>query len=156
MQSCNLDSSRDSQSQSDDGSEHFFVPLSSTRISPLRTEKKAVTRMRDLDSLNEFDRINGYFSAVSSNFGCYDIGEAQEQVFSPPLLMDTSLLADAYEDLLGMLIFTFITLYILMLSSLFRVYLGSSDVRYPSFNQENTLHQQAVFSNTYMRPKRTL
>lgn len=101
VQSCNLDSSRDSQSQSDDGSEHFFVPLSTTRISPLRTEKKAVTRMRDLDSLNEFDRINGYFSAVSSNFGCYDIGEAQEQVFSPPLLMDTSLLADAYEDLLA-------------------------------------------------------
>lgn len=63
----------------------------------------------DLDSFQEFDRVNGFLSAAGSNYAVsdsqkshFDPEEAQDQVFSPLLLMDTSLLADSYEDLLGM------------------------------------------------------
>lgn len=63
----------------------------------------------DLDSFQEFDRVNGFLSAAGSNCAVsdsqksyFDTEEAQDQVFSPLLLMDTSLLADSYEDLLGM------------------------------------------------------
>ncbi|KAI8541370.1 hypothetical protein RHMOL_Rhmol08G0054900 [Rhododendron molle] len=63
----------------------------------------------DLDSFQEFDRINGFLSAAGSNYtvsdsqqSYFDTEEAQDQVFSPLLLMDTSLLPDSYEDLLGM------------------------------------------------------
>lgn len=142
IQSCNSESSRDSQS--DDGSEHFFVPLSATGFSRLGPEKKAISRrskrlfvsqaensllenrapdghvgskydelagmLNNLDSIHEYDRVNGFLSASSPNDAAsdaqrsfYDIEETQDQVFSPPLLMDTSLLADTYEDLLGML-----------------------------------------------------
>ncbi|KAG7985812.1 hypothetical protein I3843_03G046300 [Carya illinoinensis] len=66
--------------------------------------------LNDLDSLNEYDSINGFLSVSDSNCATsdakrsfYDFEESQEQVFSPPLLMDTSLSADSYEDLLGML-----------------------------------------------------
>ncbi|KAG8384925.1 hypothetical protein BUALT_Bualt04G0168800 [Buddleja alternifolia] len=69
----------------------------------------AVTDMlNDLESLDEFDGMNGFLSAVGSNSSAsvahrsfYDMDEAQDQVFSPPLLMDTALLADSYEDLLA-------------------------------------------------------
>ncbi|XP_022869776.1 AUGMIN subunit 6-like isoform X1 [Olea europaea var. sylvestris] len=64
--------------------------------------------LNDLDSLDEFDGVNGFLSAVGSNSSVsdpnrsfYDLDETQDQVFSPPLLMDTSLLADSYEDLLA-------------------------------------------------------
>ncbi|XP_011098821.1 AUGMIN subunit 6 [Sesamum indicum] len=64
--------------------------------------------LNDLDSLDEFDGVNGFLSAVGSNSSVfdahrsfYDMDEAQDQVFSPPLLMDTALLADTYEDLLA-------------------------------------------------------
>ncbi|KAL0377341.1 UNVERIFIED_CONTAM: AUGMIN subunit [Sesamum radiatum] len=65
--------------------------------------------LNDLDSLDEFDGVNGFLSAVGSNSSVfdahksfYDMDEAEDQVFSPPLLMDTALLTDTYEDLLGM------------------------------------------------------
>lgn len=66
--------------------------------------------LNGLDSLDDYDQVNGFLSATGSNCAAsdtqrsfYDFEEAQEQVFSPPLLMDSSLLAD-YEDLLGMLL----------------------------------------------------
>ncbi|GAB2279763.1 AUGMIN subunit 6, variant 2 [Dionaea muscipula] len=138
VQSCNFDSSRDSHSE--DGSEHFFMPLSAAGFSHLGPEKKEMLSrskrflasegdsslftlspessiaikfddlsdvLNKLDSLSEYDRVNGFLStgsncaASESQTSSYDMEEASDQVFSPPLLMDTSLLADAYEDLLG-------------------------------------------------------
>ncbi|KGN58203.1 AUGMIN subunit 6 isoform X1 [Cucumis sativus] len=64
--------------------------------------------LNDLDSLNDFDELNGFLSSSRSNTATsdgrklvFDLDEAQDQVFSPPLLMDSSLLADSYEDLLA-------------------------------------------------------
>ncbi|KAI3474963.1 hypothetical protein Pfo_030274 [Paulownia fortunei] len=64
--------------------------------------------LNDLDSLDEFDGVNGFLPAVGSNLSVsdarrsfYDMDESQDQVFSPPLLMDAALLADSYEDLLA-------------------------------------------------------
>ncbi|XWS40636.1 hypothetical protein CRYUN_Cryun17cG0012700 [Craigia yunnanensis] len=59
------------------------------------------------DSLNNYDQVNGFLSAAASSCAASDgqrsffYMEAQDQVFSPPLLMDTSLLIDSYEDLLA-------------------------------------------------------
>lgn len=65
--------------------------------------------LNDLDSLHEYGSVNGFLSVSDSNCAAsdtqrsfYDFEESQEQVFSPPLLMDASLLGDSYEDLLGM------------------------------------------------------
>ncbi|KAL6551433.1 AUGMIN subunit 6 [Orobanche gracilis] len=71
--------------------------------------KRAVTNMlNELDSRNEFDSVNGYLPSIGSNLSFSDahrsfyvIDEAQDQVFSPPLLMDAALLGDSYEDLLA-------------------------------------------------------
>ncbi|KAL6552916.1 hypothetical protein OROGR_006758 [Orobanche gracilis] len=71
--------------------------------------KHAVTDMlNELDSLNEFDSVNVYLPSIGSNLpfsdahrSFYDMDEVQEQVFSPPLLMDAALLGDSYEDLLA-------------------------------------------------------
>ncbi|XP_022154174.1 AUGMIN subunit 6 [Momordica charantia] len=65
--------------------------------------------LNDLDSLNDFDELNGFLSSARSNSATSDArklvfdldDDAQDQVFSPPLLMDPSLLADSYEDLLA-------------------------------------------------------
>ncbi|XP_044503919.1 AUGMIN subunit 6-like isoform X2 [Mangifera indica] len=64
--------------------------------------------LTELDSLCDFDWVNGFLSSTGSNGAIseaqrsfYDIDEAQDQVFSPPLLMETSLLVDTYEDLLA-------------------------------------------------------
>lgn len=142
MQTCNVESSRDSHS--DDSSEHFFVPFSGTGLSRPSPENKAVSvrnkhlfvsqadsslvenhasedligrrfgelpnMLDDLDSLHDFDRVNGFLSVSSPIYAgsgvqrpFYDIEETQD-IFSPPLLIDSSLLADSYEDLLGMLV----------------------------------------------------
>ncbi|KAL6520173.1 AUGMIN subunit 6 [Orobanche minor] len=71
--------------------------------------KRAVTDMlNELDSLNEFDSVNGYIPSMGSNLSFsdahrsfYGMDDAQDQVFSPPLLMDVALLGDSYEDLLA-------------------------------------------------------
>ncbi|KAL3526144.1 hypothetical protein ACH5RR_014516 [Cinchona calisaya] len=64
--------------------------------------------LNDLESLDDYEGVNGFLSAAGSNSSVsdahrsfYDVEESQDQVFSPPLLMDTSLLADSYEDLLA-------------------------------------------------------
>ncbi|KAK8480562.1 hypothetical protein V6N13_021136 [Hibiscus sabdariffa] len=138
--SCNSESSRDRQS--DESSEHFFVPISSTnhshvgaetKLGSIRTKRLFLTQtgnsfpdshasdgrignnydnsshmLNNLDSPNNYDQVNGFHSATAS--GCaasdwqrslFNLEEAQDQVFSPPLLMDTSLLVDSYEDLLA-------------------------------------------------------
>ncbi|XP_022740767.1 AUGMIN subunit 6-like [Durio zibethinus] len=140
MPSCNSESSRDSQS--DESSEHFFLPVSSTNFSRgapenkvglIRSKRLFSTQtdnslldghasdgplgsnyddlphmLNNLDSLTEYDQVNGFLSAAASSCAgsdgqrsFFDMEEVQDQVFSPPLLMDTSLLADAYEDLLA-------------------------------------------------------
>ncbi|PON95272.1 HAUS augmin-like complex subunit [Trema orientale] len=144
-QSFNLESSRDNQSE--ENSEHFFLPLSASGFSHVSPESKGPSvrsqttrnkrlfatqkdsflldnRVSDghtvsnydefsdvfnhLDSLRDYDRVNGFLSVAGSNGSAsdgqrsfYDIDEAHDQVFSPPLLMDSSLLADSYEDLLA-------------------------------------------------------
>lgn len=67
--------------------------------------------LHDLQSVDDYD---GFLSTMGSNSSFsdahrsfYDLEEAKDQVFSPPLLMDASLLADSYEDLLGMFVPTF-------------------------------------------------
>ncbi|XP_074292962.1 AUGMIN subunit 6-like [Silene latifolia] len=139
IQSCNYESSRDSHSE--DGSEHFFVPVSATGFTSLDSEQRGtsirskrlftsegdssygssisgsrVSKQLDdipdvfneFDMFSEYDPINGFLSTSASNYAAsesqtsfYDLDEAPDQVFSPPLLMDSSLLADAYEDLLA-------------------------------------------------------
>ena len=142
--SCNSESSQDSQS--DESSEHFFVPVSSTnfsrggpetKVGSIRSKRLFSTQtdnslldshasdgrigsnyddlshmLNNLDCLNDYDQVNGFLSAAASSCAAsdgqrsfFDMEEAQDQVFSPPLLMDTSLLADSYEDLLGMLVY---------------------------------------------------
>ncbi|KAH0984613.1 hypothetical protein GBA52_011790 [Prunus armeniaca] len=138
--SLNSESSRGSHS--DESSEHFFLPLSSSGFSRQSQESKGVSLrskrfasqteasllenrasdghmeskyselsqvLNGVDSLDDYDQVNGFLSATGSNCAAsdtqrsfYDFEEAQEQVFSPPLLMDSSLLAD-YEDLLVMI-----------------------------------------------------
>ncbi|CAA7055196.1 unnamed protein product [Microthlaspi erraticum] len=131
-------SSRDSQS--DEGSEHYFVPLSATGFSRFPSEAKGLLPHRgsrllsepsfleepnvvrdslgpskysdmipdtfdDLDSFKDYDNGNGFLSVAGSNSVASDAQQSfydvEDQVFSPPLLMDSSLLSDAYEDLLA-------------------------------------------------------
>lgn len=140
-QSFSSELSRDGHSE--DGSEHFFLPVSGSGFSHVGPESKGTSirskrlftsqtdssllenRVSDghteskyddfsdmlngLDSLHDYDRVNGFLSVAALNGSAsdgqrsfYDIDEAPDQVFSPPLLMDSSLLADSYEDLLGM------------------------------------------------------
>ncbi|XP_022774302.1 AUGMIN subunit 6-like [Durio zibethinus] len=134
MPSCNSESSLNSQS--DEGSEHFFVPVSSTnffrggpetKVGSIRSKRLFSTQtdnslldnhgsnyddlphiLNNLDSLSNYDQVNGFLSAATSSYAAsnghrsfFDIEEVQDQVFSPPLLMDTSLLVDSYEDLLA-------------------------------------------------------
>ncbi|KAL1151468.1 hypothetical protein V6Z11_A09G044100 [Gossypium hirsutum] len=120
--SCNLESSRDNQSN--ESSEQFFVPVSSTnfscggpenKVSLIKTKRLFSTQTDNslldshANSLNDYDQVNGFLSAAASSSATsdgqsfFDMDDAQDQVFSPPLLMDMSLLADTYEDLLGML-----------------------------------------------------
>ncbi|XVE67770.1 hypothetical protein DITRI_Ditri09bG0014900 [Diplodiscus trichospermus] len=87
--SCNSESSRDSQS--DESSEHFFVPVSSTKFSHGGPETKVASIKTAASSYAASDGQGSFF----------DMEEQQDQVFSPPLLMDTSLLVDSYEDLLA-------------------------------------------------------
>ncbi|KAF7801657.1 AUGMIN subunit 6 [Senna tora] len=63
--------------------------------------------LNDLEKLSDYDHVNGCLSYTGSNatsetqWSVYDFEDAQDEVFSPPLLMDSSLLADSFEDLLA-------------------------------------------------------
>ncbi|KAL4350806.1 AUGMIN subunit 6 [Arachis duranensis] len=65
----------------------------------------------DLERLSsDYDHVNSFLSTGSNTTSdaqrsVLDFEDAQDQVLSPPLLMDSSLLADSFEDLLGMLSF---------------------------------------------------
>ncbi|XP_028056679.1 AUGMIN subunit 6 [Camellia sinensis] len=70
--------------------------------------KELPQMLNDLESFPEYDSVSDFLSAAGSNFtvsdsqkSYYDTGEVQDQVFSPPLLMDTSFFGDSYEDLLA-------------------------------------------------------
>ncbi|KAK8711035.1 hypothetical protein V6N13_146337 [Hibiscus sabdariffa] len=138
--SCNSESFRDRQS--DESSEHFLVPVSSTnhshvgpetKLSSIRTKRLFSTQienslldshasdghignnydnlshmLNNLGSPNNYDQTNGFHSDTASSCAAADwqkslfnLEEARDQVFSPPFLMDTSLLVDSYEDLLA-------------------------------------------------------
>ncbi|KAF5183986.1 Augmin subunit [Thalictrum thalictroides] len=129
MQSCNMDSSHDDHSH--DGSEHFLVPFSGTCLSQsspetkfpsikskrmfessddtFRTYDKLRSMLDDTDTFTDYgSHIDGFFSTLGSKYPTsatpktfYDMNGAQDQGFSPPLLMDTSLMDDSYEDLLA-------------------------------------------------------
>ncbi|KAJ8615659.1 hypothetical protein MRB53_035031 [Persea americana] len=65
--------------------------------------------LQHLDLLEEYDKQENGFSLVAGSDHAtsdthstfYDIEDSQDQVFSPPLLMDTTFFADSYEDLLA-------------------------------------------------------
>jgi len=66
--------------------------------------------LSDMERLSYSDNVNGFLSYTGSNEtsdarqSMFDFEDAQE-VFSPPMLMDSSLLTDQFEDLLGMYYF---------------------------------------------------
>ncbi|KAL8124253.1 hypothetical protein AgCh_012046 [Apium graveolens] len=109
-QACKTESSQ--ESHSDDGSESFFLPLSGTGFSRFGAENKStavkskkLASHADTNLLQDYNRIDDFLSASASNEvsdvqgSLFDLDEAQ--VFSPPLLMDTSMLSESYEDLLA-------------------------------------------------------
>ncbi|KAJ6302134.1 hypothetical protein OIU77_016264 [Salix suchowensis] len=64
--------------------------------------------LNDLGPLTDYDHVNGFLSVAGSNGAISDgqrsfndVEDPYAQVFSPPLLLDTSLLPDSYEDLLA-------------------------------------------------------
>ncbi|KAM0850674.1 hypothetical protein ACQ4PT_052928 [Festuca glaucescens] len=126
----NTESPQDNSS--DDGSEHFFIPLSSGAsrkdvgavanrrkqkivLSPSQTKLPMSTSDQYLISDGPMhttsalsSKWNGHgdsssagnlFEPVSSQLFMTD--DALDQVFSPPLLLESSLFHDTYEDLLG-------------------------------------------------------
>ncbi|KAE8734526.1 serine/threonine protein phosphatase 2A 57 kDa regulatory subunit B' theta isoform [Hibiscus syriacus] len=124
LPSCNSELSR--VRQSDESYEHSFVPISSTnnshvgpetKLGSIRTKRLFSTQTENslLDSHmndgrigNNYDQVNGFHSPTASSCAASDwqrllfnLEDTQNQIFSPPLLMDTSLLADSYEDLLA-------------------------------------------------------
>ncbi|CAM8927584.1 unnamed protein product [Rhodiola kirilowii] len=64
--------------------------------------------LNDSNSIQEYDQVTGYQSALSlmsadlnAKSSFHHNKDSQDQAFSPQLLMDMSLLTDAYEDLLA-------------------------------------------------------
>ncbi|XXG62340.1 hypothetical protein AAC387_Pa05g0713 [Persea americana] len=97
VQSSNLESLEDNK---DNVSEHFFVPFSVSRTPHVREETKLVPEK----SKRLFVPKPDYFvhkNVADTRSTFYDIENAHDQGFSPPLLMDTSFFADSYEDLLA-------------------------------------------------------
>ncbi|GJT48325.1 augmin subunit 6 [Tanacetum coccineum] len=70
---------------------------------------ESLNTSRNFDMLlNDYDGVNGCISATASNYAesegrlsFYDVEESHEPVFSPPFLMDASLSADSFKDLLA-------------------------------------------------------
>ena len=149
---------------SDDGSEHFFMPLSTgvtrkevgaganrrkqrlfsspqqIRVSKTNTQQPSnldsqlslVSNVSyDLNGLAEYEnQVNGFQTDIALNFTGSTaqsmfpgIDESMDQVFSPPLLMDSAFFPDTYEDLLGMLNFRFYFLQPFRCSNLIHCYL---------------------------------
>ncbi|KAF8408375.1 hypothetical protein HHK36_007524 [Tetracentron sinense] len=75
--------------------------------SPLGSKYELPNLLNERDSLHDYvSQVNGFLSFTGSNNGAsntrmfYDLVEAQDQVYSPSLIMEASILADSYEDLL--------------------------------------------------------
>ncbi|GJZ20817.1 augmin subunit 6 [Tanacetum coccineum] len=93
-------------------SKQLFVPESQTclvenRVSGGFKYSESLDTCSNFDMLNDYDGVNGFLSAAASNYAesegrlsFYDVEGSHEQVFSPPFLMDASLSADSFEDLL--------------------------------------------------------
>uniref|UniRef100_A0A453K489 HAUS augmin-like complex subunit 6 N-terminal domain-containing protein n=1 Tax=Aegilops tauschii subsp. strangulata TaxID=200361 RepID=A0A453K489_AEGTS len=127
----NMESPQDKSS--DDGSEHFFIPLSTgaarkdvgavanrrkQKIGPSSSQSKLPKSTSDLyfnpDSPMHTtpavsSKLNGHDDPSSAANFFYPVSgqsfmtdDALDQVFSPPLLLESSLFPDMYEDLLGM------------------------------------------------------
>ncbi|EMS52547.1 hypothetical protein TRIUR3_32722 [Triticum urartu] len=125
----NMESPQDKSS--DDGSEHFFIPLSTgaarkdvgavanrrkQKIGPSSSQSKLPKSTSDLyfnpDSPMHTtpavsSKLNGHDDPSSAANFFYPVSgqsfmtdDALDQVFSPPLLLESSLFPDAYEDLL--------------------------------------------------------
>jgi hypothetical protein len=114
---------------SDDGSEHFFIPLSTCaarkemdaatnrrkqRLGLLSPQMKFPKSTGDLYTINTspvlLSELSGHDAIGTMNFldpvsglahQSFITDDALDQVFSPPLLMESSLFHDADEDLLG-------------------------------------------------------
>ncbi|GJX69170.1 augmin subunit 6 [Tanacetum coccineum] len=94
-------------------SKQLFVPESQTclvenRVSGGFKYSESLDTCSNFDMLNDYDGVNGFLSAAASNYAesegrlsFYDVEESHEEIFSPPFLMDASLSADSFEDLLG-------------------------------------------------------
>ncbi|GKA34552.1 augmin subunit 6, partial [Tanacetum coccineum] len=97
-------------------SKQLFVPESQNcwvenRVSGGFKYNESLNTSSNFDmQLNDYDGVNGCISATASNYAesegrlsFYDVEESHEPVFSPPFLMDASLSADSFKDLLGLL-----------------------------------------------------
>ncbi|GJZ20820.1 augmin subunit 6 [Tanacetum coccineum] len=96
-------------------SKQLFVPESQACLVENRVSgrfgfkyNESLDTCSNFDMLNDYDGVNGFISAAAaSNYAesegrlsFYDVEESHEQVFSPAFLMDASLSADSFEDLL--------------------------------------------------------
>jgi hypothetical protein len=100
---------RPQDKNSDDGSEHFFIPLSSgasvkemDAVNNRRKQRSGVSwpQMKYYSSSSPLSaspvllsELNGHQSFIAD--------DSLDQVFSPPLLLESSLFPDTDEDLLG-------------------------------------------------------
>ncbi|GJS83622.1 putative reverse transcriptase domain-containing protein [Tanacetum coccineum] len=97
-------------------SKQLFVPESQACLVENRVSgrfgfkyNESLDTCSNFDMLNDYDGVNGFISAAAaSNYAesegrlsFYDVEESHEQVFSPAFLMDASLSADSFEDLLA-------------------------------------------------------
>ncbi|KAF7819468.1 AUGMIN subunit 6 [Senna tora] len=101
--SSSLRSKRLFLSQMDDSllENHTSDGLGQSKLDEFPDMLSEMERLSDYDHVNGFLSFNGSNSTSDAQQSIYDFEDAQDQVFSPPLLMDSSLLADSFEDLLA-------------------------------------------------------
>ncbi|KAL9263642.1 AUGMIN subunit 6-like protein [Drosera capensis] len=92
VESSNFESSRESHSE--DGSEHFFTPVSPAGF--ISRNKRFLAHEVDSSLSTSRSECAPFVSQTSF----YGMEEAPDEVFSPPLLVDSCSITDAYEDLL--------------------------------------------------------
>lgn len=108
------------QKSIDDGSEHFFIPLSTgltnrKKIMPASSpqevrvnkslKQQSLNLENDLSSVSHVSmkELNGTakFETPTNGIDSRGADDCSDQVLSPPLLMDSTFFSDAYEDLLA-------------------------------------------------------
>nr|DAD34331.1 TPA_asm: hypothetical protein HUJ06_004971 [Nelumbo nucifera] len=76
-------------------------------VGPIRSSHDEIPNI-NTNLLEYDDEVNEFLSATGSNYAAsgdqntFYVMDTPDQVFSPPLLVEASLLEDSYEDLLGM------------------------------------------------------